>query len=184
MLGRKPGDLLQGPDTDPIEVAKIGKNLRDDKSASTELLNYTKDLQPYWVQFYITPVHGVGGQTEQFISIQTDSTRRHQELEALESAKMDAERANAAKSDFLAVMSHEIRTPMNGVLGMLSALDDTRLEARQVKMLSVAKTSAQSLLIVLNDVLDYSKIEAGRLELEQTNFDPEKLITSLGHLQR
>jgi PAS domain S-box-containing protein len=84
----------------------------------------------------------------------------------LEQARADADAANRAKSDFLAVMSHEIRTPMNGVIGMIDVLQQTGLAASQLEMVELIRESAFSLLAVIEDILDFSKIEAGRLEIE------------------
>jgi TMAO reductase system sensor TorS len=87
-----------------------------------------------------------------------------------------AEQANSAKGEFLARMSHEIRTPMNGVLGMLEALQSTSLETTQLEYLTVAYSSAESLLSLINDILDYSKIEAGHLGIEAIDFDLRELM--------
>ncbi|MCZ0961857.1 hybrid sensor histidine kinase/response regulator [Paracoccus benzoatiresistens] len=111
-------------------------------------------------------------------SLQDVTTDIEQER-ALRDALSEAERANAAKSDFLAVMSHELRTPMNGVLGMLSAVEATPLDDRQRGQIRVARTSAEALLAILNDVLDMSKIESGRMELEERPFELRPLVTGV-----
>ncbi|MES2340247.1 MAG: ATP-binding protein [Pseudomonadota bacterium] len=98
-------------------------------------------------------------------------TDRKEAERALLQAKEDAETANRAKSTFLATMSHEIRTPLNGVLGMAQAMAADELSPLQRTRLDVVRQSGETLLHILNDVLDLSKIEAGKLELEETAFD-------------
>jgi signal transduction histidine kinase/CheY-like chemotaxis protein len=99
-----------------------------------------------------------------------DMAQQQQDEEQLRTAKLAAERANAAKSEFLANMSHEIRTPMNGVIGMTDLALDNAQDPTQREYLRIAKSSAQSLLVILNDVLDFSKIEAGKLNIETVAF--------------
>ncbi len=95
-----------------------------------------------------------------------------------------AEVATRAKSDFLATMSHEIRTPMTGILGMLRILSDGGLGAEQRKQLSIATRSGEALLSILNSILDYSKIEAGKLEIERMDFGLRELLTGIVELMR
>lgn len=101
--------------------------------------------------------------------VQTRTAKLEQSLKELETL-------NQLKSEFLANMSHEIRTPMNGVLGMLQLLQRGELTEKQARYTSMAKTSAESLLVIINDILDFSKMEAGKLELEVAPFDASVLL--------
>ncbi|WP_312316084.1 transporter substrate-binding domain-containing protein [Stenotrophomonas sp.] len=110
-----------------------------------------------------------------------DVTEARAQADALAAAKSDAERATDAKSNFLATMSHEIRTPMSGVLGMVEALSHTPLDGEQRRIIGVIEDSAQMLRQILDDILDYSRIEAGALPLEP---QPVALRTLLDNVQQ
>jgi signal transduction histidine kinase/DNA-binding response OmpR family regulator len=110
------------------------------------------------------------------VGLQVDVTDLKQHEAALEAARAGAEAANRAKSAFLANMSHEIRTPMNGVIGMAELLCDTPLSEEQRLFAETIRSSGEALLVIINDILDYSKIEAEKLVLGAEPFDLERLL--------
>ena len=113
-----------------------------------------------------------------------DVTERYRTQRELISARDEAKRASAAKGEFLAMMSHEIRTPMNGVLGIAELLAGTALDDEQSDFVRVIRSSGETLLGIINDILDYSKIEAGKLSLEQTGFALLPLLEEITALFR
>lgn len=105
--------------------------------------------------------------------------RVQQRTAQLQTAMEDAQSANKAKSEFLAVMSHEVRTPLNGILGMTSLLLDTELNTKQKRFARIARSSGEDLLAIINDILDFSKVEAGKLELEAHSCQLNLMIEDL-----
>lgn len=108
-----------------------------------------------------------------------DTTKAHLQEDELKHAKAQAESAVAAKGAFLAAMSHEIRTPMAGVVGLIELLTRTKVDNEQTNMLGMAQDSAKLLLQILDDILDYSRIEANRIDLETAPFDIHQLVDSV-----
>ncbi|MEO8138216.1 MAG: response regulator [Gemmatimonadota bacterium] len=131
---------------------------------------------------YSSPVTGEAGENYGRIWTFHDVTEHKQAADAMREARDLAERAAETRSMFLANMSHEIRTPMNAVLGMVEIVLDSELSAEQRHSLELVRSSAESLLGVLNDVLDYSKIEAGHLDVEAIPFDLPKLVHTTASL--
>jgi PAS domain S-box-containing protein len=181
VLGKKPGELLQGPGTNPKTIRDIGLHLQNQQRVSTEILNYTKDGLAFWVALEIEPVFDAQGKLTNFIATQTDITDRRAYEAELRRAKEEAESANRSKSEFLANMSHEIRTPLNAILGfaelMLRDSDGTNPEHEDY--LRTINSSGKHLLALINDVLDLSKIEARQLQIERVRCSPHKVIAEV-----
>jgi PAS domain S-box-containing protein len=176
MIGRKPGDLLQGPQSDSETIAHMSRCLKNRRSFEVEIVNYHRNGTPYWVGIQCNPFFDTFERLQGFIAIENDVTlRKLAELELTE-ARQTAEAASKAKSLFVANMSHEIRTPLNGVLGMAQLLLDTPLNDTQRKYIETIQSSGDALLSVINDILDFSKIEAGKLDLSPIEFDLHSML--------
>jgi signal transduction histidine kinase/ActR/RegA family two-component response regulator len=137
-----------------------------------EYRSHRTDGREVWTSGTAKLITDEDGRPIRLVGALRDITARRNAESALVQAKEEAEAANRAKSSFLATMSHEIRTPLNGVLGMAQAMAaDPDMTPTQRERLEVIHQSGESLLAILNDVLDLSKIEAGKLELEHTQFE-------------
>jgi PAS domain S-box-containing protein len=138
-----------------------------------------KDGSRFPVILVVTAMRDASGQLSGYLGIAIDITARRELESSLRQSKEQADAASAAKSSFLANMSHEIRTPMNAVLGMLQLVLQTEMNVRQHEYVTKAQTAAKSLLRLLNDILDYSKIEANKLQLDLHSFELEALMREL-----
>jgi len=175
-VGRMLADLLFGPSSDRSAVAAYRHAITHGEELTQDILRYRKNGQTYWVESDLIPVRGLGDQLAQWIVIDTDITRRRDTEEALRAAKETAEKSSRLKSEFLANMSHEIRTPLNAIIGMTDLALATELTQQQQEYLQTVRGSSEALLTLLNDVLDLSKIEAGKMDVEEIDFDLPELI--------
>jgi PAS domain S-box-containing protein len=134
------------------------------------------DAVERWVEGSAVVNHALDGSVDGHIGTVADVTEARRQAQALERAKSEAEAATRAKSLFLANMSHEIRTPLNAVIGMSTLLLDTPMSEDQRDFARTIRTGSQTLLEIINDILDYSKADVGRLELEQQPFELRRVV--------
>jgi PAS domain S-box-containing protein len=132
--------------------------------------------------WYLSLLEDGEGQPAALLGSGEDITDRRAQERELEQARLDAEQANAAKSEFLSRMSHELRTPMNAIIGMSHLALRTALDVRQRDYVQKISAAAQNLLGIINDILDFSKIEAGHLSLETTDFQLETVLADVTNL--
>lgn len=151
-------------------------------SSASDDLYWRKDGTSFPVEFRSSPMIDQGKITGLVIAF-TDITQRKETEAAFMEAKEVAEAANRAKTEFLANMSHEIRTPMNGVIGMAQLLRMTPLNEEQQEYLSSIELSSENLLSLINDILDLSKVESGRVELENIDFSLARCVSDIVTMQ-
>ncbi|MDP2572186.1 ATP-binding protein [Vibrio penaeicida] len=179
VVGKKPGSLLQGKDTNAETKRRIRHAISSHNGIREEILNYNKSGEPYWIDIDINPVLDEHGVIEGFIAVERDISDKQRLQASLEDARDKAEKANAAKSHFLASISHEIRTPMNGILGIAQLINKTELTDVQQEYLDTLQNSGSHMMSLLNDLLDFSKIEAGLLVLAPESFSLLALINEI-----
>ena len=149
------------------------------ETCSKEFLFRQDNVPDRTVWINSAPVKDQSGRIIAGISVFLDISERKRIEKSLRVAKEEAERANVAKSQFLANMSHEIRTPMTGIMGMTDLTLMTEVTDEQREYLEIVKSSTKSLLHVLNDILDYSKIEAGKMSLEHIEFRLSEVVNEV-----
>ena len=173
-LHGKPVDILFAPGTEDVWRQALGQ----EALRARETLAQHRDGHLFNVELSSRRITYDDDRLEVVFSIR-DITERKQAEDELRAAKDAAEAGSRAKSDFLAMMSHEIRTPMNAIMGMTTMLMKSKLDTQQRAYATTAQDSAEGLLVILNDLLDLSKLEAGKFSLEMTDFDLPGLADSV-----
>lgn len=176
VIGRTPAEVLNAPETSHDALRELARCYEDLQPRRIEVQNLTKQNKLIWMEVSLTPVLNEAGKPEVFIAIEREITEAKAREVELAQARVAAEAAAHAKSQFLATMSHEIRTPMNGVIGVAELLEETALDPTQRNYVSTIVDSGRALLTIINDVLDLSKLQAGRVDL---NAEPFSIETSV-----
>ncbi len=177
--------FLQGKETDPKSVQKLRRAIRKGEACHVKLINYKKNGKKFWNELVITPVRNEHGALTHFVGVQFDMTDHQRVEDKLSRARDVAEAANAAKSSFVANMSHEIRTPLTTVVGMTEMLLEQEKDKSKHDTLQMVYQSGKHLVTLINDVLDLSKIEAGKLEADVVDVSPthiiDDVVSSMGY---
>ncbi|MDN3551805.1 PAS domain S-box protein [Mucilaginibacter aquaedulcis] len=173
------GDVLKGELTDVASIQKARELSRNKQSFEVDLLIYRRDGQPLWISVINSVILDSAGEVDKYIEVIIDITAKKKAEIELIRAKEEALQLSRAKDMFISVMSHEIRTPLNAVIGISHLLQDENADESQKENLSILKFSAENLMTLINDVLDFTKIETGNIELEKANVDIYELIQSI-----
>ena len=183
IIGQTPR-MFQGSGTNIQTLTRLRDALRNGETFQGELLNYRKNGSAYWLDLSIVPVRNEAGEVTHYAAIERDITERKAFEKEMQINKEAAEVASRAKGDFLANMSHELRTPMNGIIGLSELLTEMSLHHEAHELTEAINTSSRNLLILLNDILDLSKIEAGELTLEYIPFETARVVRQTVDLLR
>ncbi len=181
ILGKKSNILKSGVHDNKF-YKELWNIIKSGQIWQGEICNRKKCGIFYWEKVNISPVKNLNGDITHFVAVKDDITEKKQAEEELKLAKETAEFASRSKSEFLANMSHEIRTPMNSILGFAELLNTKINDEQQRSFLESIKSSGKSLLTLINDVLDLSKIDAGRMKLLTELVDPFLLFKDIEYL--
>jgi len=182
-IGQNPRILKSGKQDDAF-YKDMWDTLLGGETWTGEFINKKKDGTLYTEEATISFVRNAEGKTTNYVGVKHDITERKRTEEQLEITKERAEAANIAKSQFLANMSHEIRTPMSIITGFSDILINEELTTDQLKSAELIRNAGKSLLTIINDILDYSKIEAGKLKVVPADFSLKTILDDVDNVMR
>lgn len=186
VLGLKPLEILKNNNLFAPEETKIledeDKKVIEEKTISHSTNRMTVDGEEHYLEITKSPILDKNLEVIGIAGISIDVTTHKNYEDELMKARDSAEQANSAKSEFLANISHEIRTPMNGIMGFIQLLAETNLDEEQKDFVDETKKSSEILLKLLNDVLDLSKIEAGKMSMENISFNVRYVVEDVATL--
>lgn len=179
--GKHLGDTLKGELTDVSIIERSRELSRNKQSFEVDLLAYRKDGEPLWISVINSVILTSDGEVDKYIEVIIDITAKKKVEVELIAAKEKAVQLSRAKDMFISVMSHEIRTPLNAVIGMATLLSEDTADDSQKENLSILKFSADNLMSLINDLLDFTKIETGNVTLEKANVDLRKVVNGVAN---
>lgn len=180
LLGRSPSELVGEP-VEPLILDGDTVSVRDDGLRRIETRILGADGRERWFDVVEVPIMDEDGAV-QWMRAGRDITERVEAVRALDAALTRAESASVAKSRFLATVSHEMRTPLNGIIGMTDLLVGTQIDPEQQTYIEAVRASGKALLGLIDGILDFSRIEAGRIDLAAEPFDPASVAESVVEL--
>ena len=177
LKGQRAGDLAAGNETDLEQLEYMRQQTKNLLPSTIEAIFYRKDRSTVWVSVSNTPTFNPDGSFDQQIAIVNDISKRKLVEQELIKTREEALQLSKAKETFLSVMSHEIRTPLNAVIGITHILMDDNPTESQLENLKILNFSSQNLLSLINDVLDFTKIETGNMVLEKADVNLKDLVS-------
>lgn len=176
--------IINSKTHDDVFFKQLWRDIRYKGSWRGEICNKAKGGSLYWVDSAITAVHDAKGEIVEYLAIRYDITKRKTYEAKIHDEKEKTLAANRSKSEFLATMSHEIRTPMNGVIGLAELLYDEVEDPEHREQIKTIISCGETLVSLINDILDYSKVEAGKMDLDLEAFSPAELISQVSAILR
>ncbi|WP_154648042.1 PAS domain S-box protein [Pedobacter arcticus] len=179
VIGKKLVDLVKGEDTDMDLLEIVREKAKLHEPFNIEHKVYRKDGQPIWLSIANTPIYNTTTKQHTQIEIINDITQRKIAEFQLLAQREETLQLSKAKESFVSIMSHEIRTPLNAVIGLANILHDEEKLPSQEQSINLLKFSADNLLNLINDILDFNKIEVGKMELENKRLDIRALLKDI-----
>jgi len=181
VIGQNPR-ILKTDEYPPEYYEKLWQTVLSGRVWKGEFKNKKKNGDIFWESCCISPIFNKKNEIINLIGVKHEITEQKNLEMDLKKAKESAEKANRAKSDFLANMSHEIRTPMNVIIGMTYLLQQTNLTNKQIEYMKKIQISSSTLMNIINDILDFTKIEAGKLLIEYNEFELNYILNNVAKL--
>ena len=174
--GRKAAQVFRGESTDPHDAEEVDRAFQHGEGYKGEILNYTREGTPFWIHLTINPILDEQGKVINYVSIAKNITERKKREQALKEAKEHAEKVSTEKSRIFSALGHDIRTPLASLRGSLDLLLDDVKEENQHELLEVMQGASDNMLRLLDDMLELSRIEAGRFNIVKKEINLRKIV--------